>query len=74
MFSIAEKQKIAKAVEDVIRSIDHPEMDKENIRFELHIFGKQAWSYANIHSNNEPMRGEPNPWNERHRPTPPRSE
>lgn len=65
MFSTAEKQKIAKAVEDVIREIDHPEMDNKNIKFHLHIDGKESWSYANIHSNNDAMKMAPNPWNER---------
>ena len=65
VFSREEKQQIAKAVEDVIREIDHPEMDNENIRFQLHVDGKESWSYADITDNRRAGDGaNGNPWNE----------
>jgi hypothetical protein len=63
MFSRAEKQRIAKVVEEVIREIDHPEMDNENIRFLLHVQGREDWSYADIRENSA-VHGESSPWNE----------
>lgn len=66
LFSRAEKQRISQAVEDVLREINHPEMDVANIRFNLHVFGAEEWSYADIHQNTPETRTgvDPNPWNE----------
>lgn len=55
MFSRTEKIKIATAVEKVIRSINHDEMDNDNIHFKLHVDGKESWSWADIHEN--PKKG-----------------
>ena len=46
MFSKEEKQKIAKAVEDILLEINHPEMPKEKPRFHLHVDGKESWSWG----------------------------
>jgi len=51
MFSIAEKKKIAEGVEALLLSFNHSEMPTEKVRFELHIEGKEAWSWANIRPN-----------------------
>ena len=51
MFSIAEKKRIAEAVEKVLLEINHPEMPKEKPKFKLHIDGKESWSYADIEPN-----------------------
>ncbi len=64
MFSIAEKRHLAQIVETAIRELNHPEMDNDNIRFSLHIDGKESWSWADIHPNSERVKGEPNGWNE----------
>lgn len=63
MFSAQEKQLLAKVVEDTIRGLNHPEMDNENIKFKLHIDGKESWSWADIHENSKAPNGV-NPWNE----------
>lgn len=63
MFSTLEKNMIASFVEKIILELDHPEMPKENIEFELVVRGKQPWSYARIHPN-WIRAGTPNPWNE----------
>ncbi len=67
MFSVAEKQRIAQAIEDVLRDINHPEMDLNHIRFTLHVDGKESWSWADIVPNRL-ARANPNPisaaWNE----------
>lgn len=64
MFSVKEKQKIAAAIDAVIKEINHPEMNNETPQWQLLINGKEPWSWANIHPNHEPIRGVPNPWNE----------
>ena len=51
MFSFEEKHKIAQVVENVIREINHPEMDNNNIQFQLHVEGKEGWSWADITEN-----------------------
>ena len=63
MFSTAEKQKLSAVVESAIRELNHPEMDNENIKFKLHIDGRESWSWADIHENSKEV-GTPNPWNE----------
>lgn len=51
MFSVAQKQKIADAVEKVILSFNHPEMPKEHPVFMLHVEGAESWSWADIEPN-----------------------
>lgn len=67
MFSVEEKKLIAKAVEDAILILDHPEMPKEKPNFKLHIDGKESWSFADIEPNWTYENKTPsiNPWNER---------
>ena len=71
MFSVAEKRKIAATVEAVLRSLGHPEMPKDHIKFRLHVDGTESWSWADIEPNwvhdEQAAQGkasEPNPWNE----------
>ncbi len=51
MFSMNQKIEIAKKVEEVILSFNHPEMPKEKPMFHLHIDGKESWSWADIQPN-----------------------
>ena len=51
MFSVQQKMEIAKKVEEVILSFNHPEMPKEKPEFKLHIDGKEDWSWADIEPN-----------------------
>lgn len=67
MFSVKEKQHLANVVEKAIRELNHPEMDNNNIHFNLKVEGKESWSWANIHSNSSPQLGKPNEWNEKSR-------
>lgn len=67
MFSMKEKQMIAAKVEELLLSLNHPEMPKEMPKFHLHVQGKSEWSFADIKPNwifgaeNPPGV---NPWNE----------
>ena len=51
MFSFKEKQKIAAGVEKLLLSIGNPEMPLSKPYFELHVAGKEAWSWADIRPN-----------------------
>lgn len=64
MFSAKEKQLIAKTIEELLLSLDHPEMPKEKPIFSLHVEGKEQWSWANITPNWTNPAENPNGWNE----------
>ena len=67
MFSLAQKQKIADAVERLLLSIEHPEMPTEKPEFMLHINGKESWSWADIQPNwkfDDKNKPSINPYNE----------
>lgn len=51
MFSQQEKQHIAAEIEKLLLSLEHPEMPKEKPMFELHVIGKENWSWAHITPN-----------------------
>ena len=68
MFTVEEKRKIAKAIEDILLELNHPEMPKEKPEFQLTVDGKSEWSWAIIHPNwqvdEHQARLLANPWNE----------
>lgn len=51
MFNIEEKREIATAIENILLSLNHPEMPKEKPKFKIHIDGKESWSFADIEPN-----------------------
>ncbi len=51
MFSVAEKKMIAQKVEELLLSLNHPEMPKEKLVFKLHVDGEEDWSWADIEPN-----------------------
>lgn len=51
MFSVKEKQHIADEIEKLIKSLNHPEVDENNIRFKIHINGIEDWCFADITDN-----------------------
>lgn len=67
MFSKTEKKMIAKKIEELLLSLDHPEMPHENPKFKLHVDGEQSWSWADIEPNwtfDEQNQPGVNPFNE----------
>lgn len=46
-----EKQYISTVIENLLLSLNHPEMPKEKPNFTLHIDGKESWSWADIKPN-----------------------
>ena len=51
MFSMKEKQMISEKIEELVLSLNHPEMPKEKPVFHLHVDGKESWSWADIKPN-----------------------
>jgi hypothetical protein len=51
MFSLKEKQFIAKEIEKLLLDLNHPEMPKEKPMFILKVDGKESWSFAEIKPN-----------------------
>lgn len=67
MFSLEQKKEISKKVEELLLSFNHPEMPKEKLDFNLHIIGKESWSWADIKPNwifNDANPPSVNPFNE----------
>ena len=66
MFSVRQKQILARVIEETILGFEHPEMPKEKPSFVLKVEGKEAWSWADIVPNWVFEDKEPavNPWNE----------
>ena len=51
MFSMAEKRFIAQKIEELLLSLNHPEMPDEKPVFKLHVDGSESWSWADIEPN-----------------------
>ena len=51
MFSMKQKQLIAEKIEELLLSLNHPEMSTEKPKFKLHVDGKESWSFADIEPN-----------------------
>lgn len=64
MFSVREKRFIAEKIQEIIRSTNHPELPEGEIEFDIHIKGKEDWSWANIKNNGSVKVPGVNPWNE----------
>ena len=69
MFSAEEKKQIAAGVEKLLLALKHPEMPDERPNFQLHVNGKEEWSWADILPNWTFEEAAPgvNPWNENSR-------
>lgn len=64
MFSVKQKREISDAVQRVLRETNHPELPPGEIWFELHVYGAESWSYADIKNNGAVTNPVVNPWNE----------
>ena len=53
MFNTKEKQFIARELEKILLSLNHPEMPKEKVNFSLHVDGAEGWSWADIEPNHK---------------------
>lgn len=58
MFSIEDKQYIARELEKILLGLNHPEMPKEKVNFKLHVDGAEDWSWADIVPNHDASLGD----------------
>jgi len=68
VFSLRQKREIADKVQAILRETNHPELPKEEIKFQLHVKGAEAWSWADIRNNKTVTNPGINSWNERQDP------
>jgi hypothetical protein len=64
MFSMQQKRQIADAVQKILRATHHPELPAGEIAFNLHVEGRESWSWADIRNNGAVPNPGVNPWNE----------
>lgn len=64
MFSVQQKREIAEAVQKILRATNHPELPEHEIHFELHVWGAEDWSWADIRNNGAVSNPGINPFNE----------
>jgi len=64
MFSVAQKRQIANSVQAILRDTDHPELPSGEIQFNLHVYGDEGWSWADISNNGAVESPSENLWNE----------
>ena len=64
MFSTQQKRQIAGKIQVILQETGHPELPEDEIRFHIHIKGKEGWSWADIHNNKAVEEAGINPWNE----------
>lgn len=53
MFSVQQKREIADKVQNILRDTNHPELPAGEIKFHLHVFGAEEWSWADIRNNGD---------------------
>jgi hypothetical protein len=51
MFSVSQKREISDSVQKILRATNHPELPKGEINFNLHVYGAEMWSWADIKNN-----------------------
>lgn len=61
MFSVRQKREIADAVQQILRSTNHPELPEGEIEFRLHVAGAGPMAYADIRNNGAVPEPEINP-------------
>jgi hypothetical protein len=64
MFSLSQKRWIAHEIQKILRSTNHPELPEDEIRFSIHVEGKEKWSFADIRNNGDVLNPSVNSWNE----------
>ncbi len=64
MFSLRQKREMSDKVQKILRDTKHPELPAHEIQFNLHVFGAESWSYAEIRNNKDVTNPGINPHNE----------
>lgn len=65
MFSVQQKREITNKISKILRDTNHPELPAGEIKFHLHVFGAEEWSWADIRNNGDVINPGVNPFNER---------
>lgn len=66
MFSVRQKREIADKIQSILRKTNHPDLPKDSeINFNLHVFGKESWAWADIRNNGDVKNPRINPHNEK---------
>ena len=65
MFSIKQKREISEAIQKILRKTKHPELPTDEIKFNIHVWGKETWSWADIKNNGAVLIPDVNPHNEK---------
>ena len=60
-----QKREISEGIQNILRETNHPELPEGEIQFEIHIKGREQWSWADIRNNSACTNPEINPHNER---------
>ena len=64
MFSLRQKREIADKIQKILKETNHSELPVGEIEFQIHIKGKEDWSWAVIRNNGAVTNPSINPWNE----------
>ncbi len=64
MFSVRQKREISEKVQKILQDTNHPELPEGEIKFSLHVDGKEDWSWADIKDNKSVTNPQDNPHNE----------
>ena len=64
MFKKKKKRYISDEVQKILKSTNHVELPDGEIKFHLHVYGKEDWSWADIKNNGDVKNPIPNPHNE----------
>ena len=51
MFSVKQKREISEKIQTILRETGHPELPKNEIKFHIHVYGAESWSWADIKNN-----------------------
>lgn len=65
MFSVKQKREIVNKIQIILRETNHSELPEGEIRFHIHVKGKEDWSWADIKNNGAVLNPGVNLWNER---------
>lgn len=65
MFSVKQKREISEAIQKILRKTNHPELPPDEIKFNIHVWGKETWSWADIKNNGAVLIPDVNPHNEK---------
>jgi len=51
MFSISQKRHISEQIQKILRETKHVELPDTEIKFHIHVWGAEGWSWADIMNN-----------------------